>query len=125
MKKATKILTSQIYNCDFQMFGNFKNSYIRTHTEKGAKLLGISGWCDTSEKGIFHGQLQGPPHKLLVMRNWLVDSPVLKSSVDFLLFSEMKLLRQRTLNDFKIRPEKELYAQHFYEEEIKDYNNLI
>lgn len=125
MTNVTKLLPSRIYTCDFELFGKLHNSFICKNAEQGAKLLGITGWCEASNRGTLRGQLQGSPNRVMVMRNWLRDIPITRARIDFVHFSEMKLERFATFHEFKIRPDEELPERFVLKDALKDYNNMV
>lgn len=125
MTNVTKLFPSRIYTCDFELFGKLQNSYITKNAEQNAKILGITGWCETTKRGSLRGQFQGSPNKIMVMRNWLKDVPITRARVDFVQFSDMKLERFATFHDFKIRPDEELPERYVLKEALKDFNNLL
>lgn len=125
MTNVTKLIPSRIYTCDFELFGKLTNSLLRKDTQQSAKLLGVTGWCESTKHGSFRGQLQGLPNKVIVMRNWLKDTPVIRARIDFVQFSEMKLERFPTFHDFKIRPDEELPERFGLKDAVKDLNNMI
>lgn len=125
MTNVTKLLPSRIYTCDFELFGKLQNSYICKNTVQGAKMLGITGWCECTNRGTLRGQLQGSPNRVMVFRNWLRDIPITRARIDFARFSEMKLERLPTFYDFKIRPDEEVPERYVLRDELKDPNNMI
>lgn len=125
MINVTKLLPARIYTCDFEMIGKLQNSYILRNMQAGAKLLGITGWCESTNNGNVRGQLQGSPHRVMVMRNWLKDMPITRARIDYLRYSEMVENRYPTFHDFKIRPETEILERYVMRDEPKDYNNLL
>lgn len=127
MQNVTKLIPSRIYTCDFELFGKLHNAYIGRNTLEGARVLGITGWCESTKRGTFRGQLQGPPHKIMVMRNWLKDVPATRARIDFVKYSELKLEKAPTFEDFRLLPEKVIREKFVKDDDnpIKDNNNLL
>ncbi|XP_059480381.1 acylphosphatase-2-like [Neocloeon triangulifer] len=64
-------MAGELLAVDFEVFGKVQGVSFRKYALEAAQRLQVCGWCKNTAEGTVQGQLEGPPEKVNLMKEWL------------------------------------------------------
>lgn len=77
--------------------------FFRKHTSDTAASLGLRGWVKNTDRGTVIGELEGPPAKVAVTKEWLTTTGSPKSVIEGAVFTEERSIQQFSFPGFDFR----------------------
>eukprot|EP01135_Chromosphaera_perkinsii_P003329 Nk52_evm29s240 gene=Nk52_evmTU29s240 len=94
---------TQVYGCDFEVFGRVQGVFFRKYTMKQATKTRITGWCRNTDRGTVEGRIEGVRAAVDEMKIWLEKTGSPKSKIENCVFGKLMALGKREFSDFAIR----------------------
>ncbi|KAG2492764.1 hypothetical protein HYH03_008929 [Edaphochlamys debaryana] len=86
----------------FEVFGKVQKVFFRKHTAAEAGRLGLHGWCENTDHGTVHGEVQGPVGPVREMKRWLENKGSPASRIERAVFGPEQPLTEYSLPAFEI-----------------------
>ena len=121
---GTKLIKRSLSTCNFDIFGDLKNSYVVQRIAGTADMLGLNGYVEFLNEHNAHGLLQGNVANFKMYQKWLKSIPINRGNIsEVRIYNCIHGFKDSVYRGFVIRS-KAGYVD-FGKKDLKDANNFM